>query len=58
MSLKPFFAKVFARNIYRKTQLWATNPVENAAKSFRGFNPSSGQHPIWLRPSFRPNKNF
>jgi GH3 auxin-responsive promoter len=27
MSLKPFFAKIFARNIYRKTQLWATNPV-------------------------------
>jgi phenylacetate-coenzyme A ligase PaaK-like adenylate-forming protein len=28
MSLKPFFAKLFAKKIYRKTQLWATNPIE------------------------------
>jgi hypothetical protein len=27
MSLKPFFAKLFARKIYRKTQLWAANPI-------------------------------
>ena len=27
MSLKPFFAKLFASNICRKTQLWATNPI-------------------------------
>ncbi len=27
MSLKPFLAKLFARNIYRKTQIWASNPV-------------------------------
>ena len=34
MSLKPFFAKVFARNIYRKTQLWATNPIETQQRVF------------------------
>ncbi len=28
MSLKPFFAKIFANKIYRKTQLWANNPIE------------------------------
>jgi phenylacetate-coenzyme A ligase PaaK-like adenylate-forming protein len=28
MSLKSFFAKLFAKKIYRKTQLWATNPIE------------------------------
>ncbi|HWS59825.1 MAG TPA: GH3 auxin-responsive promoter family protein [Flavobacterium sp.] len=28
MSLKSFFAKIFARNIYRKTQAWATKPIE------------------------------
>ncbi len=28
MSLKPFFAKIFAKKIYRKTQLWANNPIE------------------------------
>ena len=34
MSLKPFFAKLFARNIYRKTQLWASNPIETQHKVF------------------------
>ena len=34
MSLKPFFAKIFARNIYRKTQLWATNPIATQQKVF------------------------
>ncbi|TRX26962.1 GH3 auxin-responsive promoter family protein [Flavobacterium franklandianum] len=34
MSLKPFFAKIFARNIYRKTQLWATNPIETQQRVF------------------------
>jgi phenylacetate-coenzyme A ligase PaaK-like adenylate-forming protein len=35
MSLKPFLAKLFARNIYRKTQYWATNPVETQRKIFQ-----------------------
>ena len=34
MSLKPFFAKIFARNIYRKTQLWATKPIETQQSVF------------------------
>ena len=34
MSLKPFFAKIFARNIYRKTQLWATNPIATQRNVF------------------------
>jgi len=34
MSLKPFFAKIFAHNIYRKTQLWATNPIVTQQKVF------------------------
>ena len=34
MSLKPFFAKIFAQKIYRKTQLWATNPIETQRKVF------------------------
>jgi phenylacetate-coenzyme A ligase PaaK-like adenylate-forming protein len=34
MSLKPFFAKLFAKKIYRKTQLWATNPIETQRKVF------------------------
>jgi phenylacetate-coenzyme A ligase PaaK-like adenylate-forming protein len=34
MSLKPFFAKLFAQKIYRKTQIWATNPIETQRKVF------------------------
>lgn len=34
MSLKPFFAKLFAKKIYRKTQLWATNPIETQQNVF------------------------
>ena len=34
MSLKPFFAKIFARNIYKKTQLWANNPIETQQRVF------------------------
>jgi len=34
MSLKPFFAKLFAKKIYRKTQLWATNPIETQRRVF------------------------
>lgn len=34
MSLKPFFAKLFAKKIYRKTQFWATNPIETQHKVF------------------------
>jgi GH3 auxin-responsive promoter len=34
MSLKPFFAKIFARNIYRKTQLWAKNPIATQQRVF------------------------
>ena len=37
MSLKPFFAKIFARKIYRKTQLWATNPIETQQKVFENL---------------------
>jgi phenylacetate-coenzyme A ligase PaaK-like adenylate-forming protein len=34
MSLKPFLAKIFARNVYRKTQLWATSPIETQQRVF------------------------
>jgi hypothetical protein len=35
MSLKPFFAKLFAQKIYRKTQLWANNPIETQQRVFK-----------------------
>ena len=34
MSLKPFFAKIFAKKIYEKTQMWATNPIATQQKVF------------------------
>jgi hypothetical protein len=34
MSLKPFFARLFAKKIYRKTQIWATNPIDAQRKVF------------------------
>ena len=37
MSLKPFFAKIFAKKIYHKTQIWATNPIETQQKVFENL---------------------
>ena len=34
MSLKSFIAKLFAQKIYRKTQLWANNPIVSQQKVF------------------------
>ena len=34
MSLKPFFAKIFAKKIYKKTQLWVNNPIETQHNVF------------------------
>jgi hypothetical protein len=34
MSLKSFFAKLFAQKIYRKTQLWANNPIATQQQVF------------------------
>lgn len=34
MSLKPFFAKLFAKKIYRETQLWANNPIATQRNVF------------------------
>ena len=42
MSLKPFFAKIFARNIYRKTQLWATNPIATQQRVFEDLIRQAG----------------
>ena len=37
MSLKPFFAKIFAKKIYQKTQIWATKPIETQQKVFENL---------------------
>jgi hypothetical protein len=35
MSLKSFFATIFAQTIYRKTQAWATKPIETQQRVFK-----------------------
>ena len=35
MSIKSIAARLFAKKIYRKTQLWATNPIETQQEVFR-----------------------
>ena len=35
MSLKPFFAKIFANKIYNKTQIWANNPIKTQRDVFK-----------------------
>ena len=35
MSLKSFLAKKFAKSIYRKTQIWANNPIETQQNVFK-----------------------
>lgn len=37
MSLKPFFAKIFAKKIYDKTQIWANNPIVTQQKVFENL---------------------
>ena len=37
MSLKPFFAKIFAKKIYEKTQIWVNNPIETQQKVFENL---------------------
>ncbi len=37
MSLKPFFAKIFAKKIYDKTQTWANNPIVTQQKVFENL---------------------
>ena len=35
MSVKSIAAKLFAKSIYKKTQAWATNPLETQQKVFQ-----------------------
>jgi hypothetical protein len=35
MSLKTFFASIFAKKIYKQTQIWANNPIETQQKIFQ-----------------------
>jgi len=58
MSLKPFFAKIFARNIYRKTQLWATKPIETQQRVFGDLIRQAGNTQFGMDHHFDQIKTF
>jgi hypothetical protein len=58
MSLKPFFAKIFARNIYRKTQLWATKPIETQQRVFEDLIRQAGNTQFGVDHHFEEIKTF
>jgi phenylacetate-coenzyme A ligase PaaK-like adenylate-forming protein len=58
MSLKPFLAKIFARNIYRKTQLWATNPIATQQRVFEDLIRQSGNTQFGIDHHFDQIKTF
>jgi hypothetical protein len=43
-------SKLFAKKIYKKTQLWANNPI--ATQKFYKINQRGKANAIWNRPSF------
>jgi hypothetical protein len=58
MSLKPFFAKIFARNIYRKTQHWATKPIETQQRVFEDLIRQAGNTQFGVDHHFDQIKTF
>ena len=58
MSLKPFLAKIFARNIYRKTQLWATNPIATQQLVFEDLIRQAGNTQFGVDHHFDQIKTF
>lgn len=58
MSLKPFFAKLFAKKIYNKTQVWASNPIETQRKVFEYLIHQASQTSFGLDHNFNLIKTF
>jgi phenylacetate-coenzyme A ligase PaaK-like adenylate-forming protein len=58
MSLKPFLAKIFARNIYRKTQLWAKNPIATQQRVFEDLIRQAGNTQFGVDHHFDQIKTF
>jgi hypothetical protein len=57
MSLKPFFAKIFAKKIYNKTQSWASNPIETQRKVFEDLMYQAKQTVFGIDHHFDQIKN-
>ncbi|WP_395050969.1 GH3 auxin-responsive promoter family protein [Flavobacterium sp.] len=58
MSLKSFFAKLFAKKIYRKTQLWATNPIETQRNVFEDLIQQAKNTQFGIDHHFEQIKTF
>lgn len=58
MSLKSFFAKIFARNIYHKTQVWASNPIETQRQVFKDLIQQASQTSFGLDHNFNLIQTF
>ncbi|MBC7439876.1 MAG: GH3 auxin-responsive promoter family protein, partial [Flavobacterium sp.] len=58
MSLKPFFAKIFARSIYRKTQIWATNPIVTQQRVLEDLVRQAGNTQFGIDHHFDQIKTF
>ena len=58
MSLKSFLAKIFANKIYRKTQLWALNPIETQHKVFEDLIHQAKKTTFGIDHHFNQIKTF
>jgi len=58
MSLKPFFAKIFAKKIYHKTQRWASNPIETQRQVFKDLIHQAKQTAFGIDHHFEQIKTF
>ena len=58
MSLKSFFAKIFALNIYQKTQAWASKPIETQQLVFEDLIRQAKNTQFGIDHNFNQIKSF
>lgn len=58
MSLKSFFAKIFAHYIYRKTHDWASKPIETQQRVFEDLIRQARNTQFGIDHSFKQIKSF
>ena len=57
MSIKSIAAKLFAKKIYKKTQLWANNPIETQKKVLQKLIQDAKQTQFGIDHHFDQIKN-
>ena len=62
MSLKSFAAKIFAKNIAKKTAQWVNNPIETQDKVFQVAHSQGKKYRLWQGSSifrrYKPHSDF